>query len=165
MHPLGEHWHDTAPDGFRPRGGFVFRQPLSAAALPPAPARCATASSEKSRLFSFPSLKSLEGCVDIPYIERTTRRKTRQKESMDMPDIETAEYNDRMQRAYRRALARLRASRNRNVRRHAVRIVEVEDSLEHFRWCISARMSEIASWTATVLGDLDESARIAGGAA
>jgi hypothetical protein len=93
------------------------------------------------------------------------RRMTRKKESMEMPDMETAEYNDRMQRAYRRALARLSASRTRNVRRHAMLIVETEDSLEHFRWCIYARMSEIASWTATVLGDLDESARIEGGAA
>ena len=70
-----------------------------------------------------------------------------------------------MQHLYRRAVARLSASRTRNVRRHAMRIVETEDSLEHFRWCIYARMSEIASWTATVLGDLDESARIEGGAA
>ena len=70
-----------------------------------------------------------------------------------------------MQNLYRRAVARLSASRSRNVRRHAVRIVETEDSLEHFRWCIYSPMAEIASWTATVLGDLDESARVEGGAA
>ena len=67
-----------------------------------------------------------------------------------------------MQTLYRRAVARLSASRTRSVRRHAVRIVETEDSLEHFRWCIYSPMAEIASWTATVLGDLDESAQVEG---
>lgn len=72
---------------------------------------------------------------------------------------------DQMRDAYLRAIDRLSRSRDSDVRRHAVQIVETEDSLEHFRWCIHAPMTEIASWTAQVYGDLDEAAEVMKGGA
>ena len=70
-----------------------------------------------------------------------------------------------IQYAYQRAIDRLSRSRDTDVRRHAVRIVETEDSMEHLRWCMRAPMAEISEWTANVLSGLDEAARAEGGAA
>jgi hypothetical protein len=35
-------------------------------------------------------------------------------------------------------------------------LVEVEDSMEHYRWCRRARMSEIRGWAADILAAVEE---------
>lgn len=57
--------------------------------------------------------------------------------------------------AYWSAIDRLRGSRTACIRANATMLVEVEDSMEHYRWCRRAPMSEIRGWAADILSAVE----------